>query len=448
MRETFAHAVATLAAMTMIASTGLAERQVARMMPEPMIADTGFGSDCAVDGDWAVVGAVYEGAAYIYERISSGWRFAQRIEPGDGMNPEEFGKSVDIDGDFMIIGRPADDIMSFNSGSAYVFQRSDDTWVEVQKLVPSDAFQLDNFGCSVAIEGGMILVGAKYDDDRGHSSGSAYVFERGDAGWKEIKKLVANDGQQGDLAGWDVDIADRVAVVGAWARSTEGLFRGGAFVYEKIDDAWTQTATLTASDAQDNDYFGVSVAADESRIAVGATGAGNGAVYVFDRLESTWEQTARLNGQSGPREYGNALGIGNDRLLVASHMQSVEGKAEAGAVYVYEYIDGVWSEPEFLTAEEPRWSGRFGWSADLDDDDQVISGSTFERVDDMIVGAAYAFTADACPGDLSGDGAVTIADLGILLASYDVDGGGDLDGDGDTDTADLGVLLANFDCVP
>jgi hypothetical protein len=48
------------------------------------------------------------------------------------------------------------------------------------------------------------------------------------------------------------------------------------------------------------------------------------------------------------------------------------------------------------------------------------------------------------PGDLDGDGDVDLADLGILLASFEVDDGGDLDGDGDTDLSDLGILLANF----
>jgi hypothetical protein len=49
-----------------------------------------------------------------------------------------------------------------------------------------------------------------------------------------------------------------------------------------------------------------------------------------------------------------------------------------------------------------------------------------------------------CPGDLNEDRRVDQADLGILLASYGVDGGGDVDGDGDTDQADLGALLGNF----
>ncbi len=50
-----------------------------------------------------------------------------------------------------------------------------------------------------------------------------------------------------------------------------------------------------------------------------------------------------------------------------------------------------------------------------------------------------------CPEDLSGDGYIGQADLGILLASYEVDAGGDIDGDGTTGQADLGLLLASYD---
>ncbi len=54
----------------------------------------------------------------------------------------------------------------------------------------------------------------------------------------------------------------------------------------------------------------------------------------------------------------------------------------------------------------------------------------------------------ACPGDLDGDGDTDQSDLGILLASYGIDGTGDLDGNGDTDQSDLGILLADYGCTP
>jgi len=51
-----------------------------------------------------------------------------------------------------------------------------------------------------------------------------------------------------------------------------------------------------------------------------------------------------------------------------------------------------------------------------------------------------------CVGDLDGVADTDQADLGILLASYELDDGGDLDDDGDTDQQDLGILLADWGC--
>ena len=76
---------------------------------------------------------------------------------------------------------PAD---SSSSGSAYVFRTSDGvTYVEMAMLTASDAASGDDFGISVAIACDTIVVGARKDDDGGSDSGSAYVFKlpEGDA---------------------------------------------------------------------------------------------------------------------------------------------------------------------------------------------------------------------------------------------------------------------------
>ena len=70
------------------------------------------------------------------------------------------------------------------SGSAYVLRTSDGgaTYVEVAKLTAADAAAEDWFGIYVAIDGNAVVVGARYDDDAGSMSGSAYVFLTTDGG--------------------------------------------------------------------------------------------------------------------------------------------------------------------------------------------------------------------------------------------------------------------------
>ena len=95
-----------------------------------------------------------------------------------------------IDGNTIVVG-------TFNKrSSAYAFRTSDGgaTYGQVAKLTASDAVAGDQFGRSVAIDGNTIVVGSRYDDDGGSASGSAYAFRTTD-GWDthtEIK-LTASD---------------------------------------------------------------------------------------------------------------------------------------------------------------------------------------------------------------------------------------------------------------
>jgi len=101
--------------------------------------------------------------------------------PDDGTAGDKFGISVDISGNIAIIGARYDDDKGSDSGSAYIYQRdlNDNSWVLLKKLVPNDGAADDQFGCSVAVSGDTFLVGALYDDDKqGDDSGSAYIFHQ------------------------------------------------------------------------------------------------------------------------------------------------------------------------------------------------------------------------------------------------------------------------------
>ena len=83
-----------------------------------------------------------------------------------------------ISGDRIVVGAPYDDDKGESSGSAYVYERQGNgSWAQASKLVANDGATEDYFGRSVAISGDRIVVGAPYDDDKGESSGSAYTFE-------------------------------------------------------------------------------------------------------------------------------------------------------------------------------------------------------------------------------------------------------------------------------
>ena len=150
----------------------------------------------------------------------------------------------------------------------------------MKKLTAKDGAYGDFFGISVAISDGTIVVGAHNDDDKGSNSGSAYVFEKSDSSdatsWTQVAKLTADDGAASDYFGVSVAISDGTIVVGAYLDDDKykGPNSGSAYVFEKSDSSdattWTQAAKLTADDGAASDYFGVSVAISDGTIVVGA----------------------------------------------------------------------------------------------------------------------------------------------------------------------------------
>ena len=110
--------------------------------------------------------------------ITSGWTQVAKLTADDGAAGDYFGRSVSIDGDTVVIGAYGDDDDGSNSGSAYVFTRNTpgdlaSGWTQVAKLTAADGAAGDQFGGSVAINSDTMVIGAWRDN-----SGSAYVFSK------------------------------------------------------------------------------------------------------------------------------------------------------------------------------------------------------------------------------------------------------------------------------
>ena len=205
-------------------------------------------------------------------RLSVDYQEVAKLVASDAATGDNFG-SVAIDGNTIVVGAYQDD--SGGSGSAYVLRTSDGgaTYVEVAKLTAADAAAEDFFGFSVAIDGNTVVVGARYDDDAGSMSGSAYVFRTSDGGatYDQVAKLTAADAAAEDQFGVSVAIDGDTIVIGAY-KDNSG--RGSVYVFRTTDGGATygQVAKLTASDAAEDDYFGRSVAIDGNTVVVGAYG--------------------------------------------------------------------------------------------------------------------------------------------------------------------------------
>jgi hypothetical protein len=259
-----------------------------------------LGRFVSISGDTVIVGAPGDddsgsdsGSAYVFEKPESGWANmteTAKLSASDGAAQDEFGAAASISGDTVVVGAPYHD----DSGSAYLFEKPEAGWTgmtETAKLGASDP-EWDLFGRSVSISGDTVIVGAPLDDDNGIYSGSAYLFEKPEAGWTdmtETAKLSATDNSVGDQFGQSVSISDDTMVLGA-PYDNDG---GSACVFELDEggqDNWGEVAKLTASDSAAGDSFGYSVSISGDTVVVGAygdddSGSGSGSAYLFREFE-------------------------------------------------------------------------------------------------------------------------------------------------------------------
>jgi len=250
-----------------------------------------YGGSAAIDGDTIVVGAwgdsdsgTWSGSVYVSERNQAGadpWDLVRKITAWDATWDEAFGSAVAIDGDTLVVGAKWDDDAGYSSGSAYIFERDRggvDNWGVVLKLNASDAAAHDYFGRSVAVSGDTAVIGANGDEDAGPYSGAAYVFERNRGGadhWGEVAKLTAPDAAPGDVFGTSVAMSGNTVVVGAWGDDFAGADSGSAYVFQRTPGgagSWELVTKLIASDSSFRDLFGISVAINGNTVVVGAPG--------------------------------------------------------------------------------------------------------------------------------------------------------------------------------
>ncbi|HRI58588.1 MAG TPA: HYR domain-containing protein [Saprospiraceae bacterium] len=219
------------------------------------------------------------GAAYLFSKNQGGtnnWGQVVKITAADGEAADMFGASLKIDGDFAVIGAALEDEKGVNAGAAYLFgkdQGGANAWGLVKKLLANDGYALDNFGISVGISADAVIVGANQNDDNGSNSGSAYIFERNNGGtnnWGQAAKLLATDGTANDQLGYAVAVNGNFAVVGARFDNIKGTNSGAAYVWERQQGYWVYVNKLYDTQGDKNDQFGTVLDIYKRNIIIGA----------------------------------------------------------------------------------------------------------------------------------------------------------------------------------
>ena len=282
-----------------------------------VVGDTNPATDL-IGSTWGVRGVVYVFDASTGQQKAFG-EHTSELTPSDVTAGDNFGTSVAIDSDIVVVGSNG---MDENKGAVYVFDAT--TGVQV-RLAASDGAEQDSFGYSVAISGNYIVVGAPFGDD-GESSGAVYLFNR--AGYDLAKKLVQPTYDPRSKFGVKVAIdGDTVVVRGYYT----------VHVFDLSNDQLVELSLPTIVD-----YPSLTIAIGAAYIYVGYIGWGADVgsvedVYIFERqsphalLSSTKLEGDESHGQDTPSYFGAAIVASGTTIVVSAPSED----DNLGGVYVF-----------------------------------------------------------------------------------------------------------------
>jgi hypothetical protein len=190
------------------------------------------------------------------------------------------GDAVAIDGDVLVAGLPADGPLGLNAGAAIVFKRVGTRWVEEALLLASDGTGNDQFGFSVAVDGGRIAVGAPGRHFGGlESVGAVYIFDRIGEAWTQTTTLTQTVPLEGDRYGETLALQGDQLLTGAPQEpdlliDPPGLTGGRATLHQYNGTSWDLVLNIQPGDLNDGDRFSAGLALDGDLIAIGALPAG------------------------------------------------------------------------------------------------------------------------------------------------------------------------------
>ena len=406
----------TLVAATVILGAG---DRTLNLQADDAAADDRFGQSVALSGATAIVGSVQDddngsasGSAYLFDTITGQQLF--KLLADDGAGGDQFGQSVAISGDTVIVGARSDIDGDPNVGSAYLFDITNGQ--QLFKLLADDGAFNDALGIAVAISGTTAIVGAAKDDDNGIDSGSAYLFDITTGA--QIAKLLADDGAADDQFGRSVAISGSMAIVGS---PLDGENSGSAYLFDTTTGK--QLAKLLADDGAPGDSFGNAVAISGITAIVGSpldndNGTDSGSAYLFDT--NTGNQIAKLlpNDGAANEQFGHAVAISGQTAVIGARLDDVNG-IDSGSAYLFDTANGNQIGDKLLP-DDGAADDRFGWSVGISGI-TVIVGAPQDDGNGTDSGSAYLFDIvghGPCAADLDGDGSVGVKDLLALLGNW------------------------------
>ena len=290
-----------------------------------------IGASVSVSGSLAVIGSrlvpasSLVGGALVVDTATGAT--LRTLLPSDITANNYCGVAVAIDGNLAVVGSHLDDTTDTNAGAAYVFDA--DTGDEIAKLIPPPGVGANaHFGLAVAIEGGLALVGGLRADGMASDSGVACLYDASTGALLHTFEPLPSTTTP--RFGASVALDGGVAIVGAWAEAIHGAFSGAVTLFDTGSGA--RLATLTPDDPSAGKRFGWTVASHGGLLVIGAvgesaTGFEGGAAYLFDLSTQLQVHKFEIAGALAGDRAGESVAIHQGLALVGASGRGGTGGA-------------------------------------------------------------------------------------------------------------------------
>ena len=330
------------------------------------------------------------GAGYVYVRTGATWALQAFIKASNTGAVDQFGSRVELsaDGNTLAVSatseatsgsgvNPVSNNSAANAGAVYVFNRVRAVWSQEAFIKATNAGRDDFFGQSIALsrDGNTLAVGSIYEDSSGSgvgstpnesltASGAVYIYRRAGT-WAPEAFIKASNPDADDAFGRTVSLSGdgNVLVVGTFSEDSsstgvgsipnEGATdAGAAYTYTRAGSTWSFQSYIKPSNTGAGDFFGGGVAL-----------SGDGATLAI----SSWREDSSGN---GPGTAPN------------------EGAADSGAVYIFSFATGAWTQQEFIKASNTGANDFFGFTVGLSDDgNSLVVSAPYESSSGLGIGS-------------------------------------------------------------
>jgi hypothetical protein len=353
--------------------------------PSPGV-NGGFGHSLDMQGEWMVIGTsgfyvtpTGGGSLYIYRRAGGGWAKEAVFFLLDAP------AYVDLDGDWIVTGSDHDSV-------AYLFHFDATQWLPAGSLQGPDVLSCPRYGFPVAVHGDVIALGKGFCQNESALPEAVYIFRFDGVLWIEEARIEAPGTSTPGGFGASVSFDDDRLLIGA-------PYRGAAYIFRRVSEVWEHEATLAPPYGQAGGFFGRSSVLKDDLAFVGATlaeeshGVESGAVYLFRRSGSSWTQDAKLTASDAfdGQRFGWSVRVAENTLAVGATSVTGDGGGLPGSVYVFSRRGLQWIETAKLVPPGDFVEDSFGHGVATDGSLVAVGAPATQWQSLASTGTAYVY---------------------------------------------------------